>query len=93
MANLVLLCRRHHRLVHEEGFAVQAERSGAINFTLPDGKIIPPGPDTRFRGNVVALTTRNKEMGLNITANTPIPKWCGEKMDHQMAVLGLLQRE
>ena len=26
MDNLVLLCRRHHRLVHEEGFGVQAER-------------------------------------------------------------------
>jgi len=93
MDNLVLLCRRHHRLVHEEGFGVQAERSGVINFTLPDGKIIPPGPDTRFRGNVVALTTRNKELGLNITPETPIPKWCGEKMDNQMAVLGLLQSE
>ncbi len=55
MENLVLLCRRHHRLVHEEGFGVQAERSGAINFTLPDGKIIPPGPDTRFRGHAYPL--------------------------------------
>ena len=93
MENLVLLCRRHHRLVHEEGFGVQAERSGVINFTLPDGKIIPPGPDTRFRGNVVALRYRNKEIGLNITPETLIPKWCGEKMDNQMAVSGLLQRE
>ncbi len=49
--------------------------SGAINFTLPDGKIIPPGPNTRFSGNAVALTIRNKEMGLNITSNTSIPKW------------------
>ncbi|MSQ99548.1 MAG: HNH endonuclease [Xanthomonadales bacterium] len=32
MENLVLLCRRHHRLVHEEGFAVQAGRLG-LNIT------------------------------------------------------------
>ena len=51
MANLVLLCRRHHRLVHEEGFGSTTDPSGAINFTLPDGKIIPPGPDTRFSGH------------------------------------------
>jgi hypothetical protein len=36
---------------------------------------------------------RNKEADLNITSDTLIPKWYGEKMDHQMAVLGLLQRE
>ncbi len=51
------------------------------NFTLPDGKVIPPGPDTRFSGNIVALTIKNKEMGLNITSDTLIPNWYGEKMD------------
>jgi len=35
MANLVLLCRRHHRLVHDEGFGITTDPSGAINFTLP----------------------------------------------------------
>ena len=93
MDNLVLLCRRHHRLVHEEGFGITTDSSGAINFTLPDGRIIPPGPDTRFSGNIVALTMRNGEKGLNITSNTIVTKWCGEKMDNQMAVLGLLQLE
>ena len=47
----------------------------------------------RFRGNVVALRMKNGEKGLNITSKTIVTKWCGEKMDHQMAVLGLLQRE
>jgi hypothetical protein len=93
MDNLVLLCRRHHRLVHEEGFGLNRGTDGVINFSLPDGKIIPPGPDTRFSGNVVALRIRNKEKGLNITSDTLVPMWCGEKMDHQLAVLGLLQRE
>ena len=93
MDNLVLLCRRHHRLVHEEGFGLNRSVDGAINFTLPDGKIIPPGPDTRFRGNVVALRVRNRKKGLDITPITLPPKWYGEKMDNQMAVLGLLQRE
>ena len=93
MDNLVLLCRRHHRLVHEEGFGLKRGTDGAINFSLPDGKVIPPGPDTSFSGNVVALQIRNREKDLNITPDTLIPKWCGEKMDHQMAVLGLLQRE
>ena len=93
MDNLLLLCRRHHRLVHEEGFGLSRNPGGATQFTLPDGKLIPAGPDTRFSGNVVALLNRNEEKGLNITSETIVTMWCGEKMDHQMAVLGLLQRE
>jgi predicted restriction endonuclease len=91
MDNLVLLCRNHHRLVHEGGFGVQAGYSGAISFTLPGGKVIPPGPDTRFRGNVVAITAANRQNGLGITAKTPVPAWYGERMDKQMAVEALLK--
>ena len=93
MNNLVLLCRRHHRLVHEEGFGLNRGADGAFNFTLANGTIIPPGPDTRFRGNVVAQQVKNRELGLDITAETSIPAWCGEKMDNDLAVLGLLQLE
>ena len=93
MDNLILLCRRHHRLLHEEGFSLIRGMDGGIDFTLPDGEIIPAGPDTRFSGNVDALTAQNEELGLNITSNTSVPKWYGEKMDHSLAVLGLLQRE
>ena len=93
MDNLILLCRRHHRLLHEEGFGLNRALDGGIDFTLPDGELIPAGPDTRFSGNVVALTDQNDELGLNITSNTSVPKWYGEKMDHSLAVLGLLQRE
>ena len=94
MNNLVLLCRRHHRLVHEEGFGLNNRGAdGAFNFTLPNGIIIPPGPDTRFSGNVVAQQVKNRELGLDITADTLVPNWCGEKMDNDLAVLGLLQLE
>ena len=38
LANLVLLCRRHHRAVHEEGFQVTRDDSGALQFKSPDGQ-------------------------------------------------------
>ena len=42
---------------------------------------------------MVTLRIRNKEKGLDITPDTLVPKWYGDKMGHQMAVLGLLQWE
>ena len=35
--NLVLLCRRHHRTVHEGGFAVRQLTDGTTTFLRPDG--------------------------------------------------------
>ena len=93
MENLVLLCRRHHRLVHEEGFGVQTGSFGTINFTLPSGKVIPPCPAPNFRGNAFELQSRNRQLGLNINPKTPVPSWLGERMDYSVAVEGLLQRE
>ena len=91
--NLVLLCRHHHRLVHEGGYAVRMDSGSEPIFTDQAGEIIPTGPDTRFRGNVFALTTRNRRAGLRIDPRTPVPDWYGESMDDSMAVEGLLQRE
>ena len=35
MKNLILLCRQHHRYVHEEGFGVHPRANGHIDFTDP----------------------------------------------------------
>ena len=44
--NLVLLCRFHHRLVHDEGFDVVAIERGDMVFTDPTGRPIAPVPPT-----------------------------------------------
>ena len=77
-------------------------------FSLPGGKVIPQGPDTRSRGkevspgypgreaglgHVFAITSCNHKIGLDITPETPIPQWHGEQMDDGMAVDMLLQCE
>jgi len=93
MRNLVLLCRRHHRMVHEEGFAVRFLDDGQICFTGPSGQPLPAAGDTRFRGNVFGLTTGNRMSGLNITPATGECRWQGEKMDDDLAVLCMLQLE
>jgi len=42
--NLLLLCRRHHRAVHEEGYRVTLGRDGEAVFLGPDGRVLPEVP-------------------------------------------------
>ena len=93
MDNLILLCRTHHRLVHEAGYGVRFQAGEGAVFSLPGGKIIPQGPDTRSRGNVFAIMSNNHKNGLKITPGTAIPQWHGEQMDNGTAVDMLLQFE
>jgi len=46
LGNLVQLCRHHHRLLHEGGFAV-TESGGGLTFRRPDGRPIPDCPRPR----------------------------------------------
>lgn len=96
MDNLVLLCRTHHRLVHEAGYGVRATNTTsdrAIEFTLPNGKIIPHGPGTRSRGNAETIKLNNHKNGLKINPRTAVPDWYGDQMDNATAVDMLLACE
>jgi uncharacterized protein DUF222 len=42
--NLMLLCRRHHTLVHEGGVRVERDILGALTFRRPDGRVIEVAP-------------------------------------------------
>jgi hypothetical protein len=41
--NTVLLCSHHHVLLHEGGFKMRRDESGAFIFRRPDGRVIPRG--------------------------------------------------
>jgi len=93
MGNLVLLCRRHHRLVHEGGFGVRRSADGRISFSDPQGRHLPDAGETRFRGNVFRLFAQNTRHGIRISPQTGACRWQGERMDDDLAVLGMLQLE
>ena len=42
--NLVLLCRRHHRAVHEGGFTITPHPDGTATFCAPDGRRLDASP-------------------------------------------------
>ncbi len=48
LRNLVLLCRKHHRAVHEGGVRVRLDVEGRVAFFAPSGRVladVPPRPD------------------------------------------------
>ena len=68
LSNLTLLCRRHHRSVHEDGFRVERLPDGELQFwrpngwPLPDAPPLPPVPD-----DVIGrLRAENEAAGLHL---------------------------
>ena len=41
LANLMLLCSQHHKLVHEGGFAIERDYQNQWFFKRPDGRAVP----------------------------------------------------
>jgi hypothetical protein len=88
LSNLALLCRRHHRAVHEEGFRLERLPDGELRFTSPDGRVlpgVPPSPEVP--DDVVGvIRRRNEANGLHLHPDTAKPRWCGERLDLGYAI-------
>jgi hypothetical protein len=88
LSNLALLCRRHHRAVHEEGFQVSRGPDGALRFKRPDGRPLPdvPPPAPVPDDPVEALRACHDSHGLRLDARTACPGWLGERLDVGWAI-------
>jgi hypothetical protein len=88
LSNLAMLCRRHHRAVHEEGFQVERLPDGELRFRRPDGRHLadvpppPPVPEDPVR----ALRAQNEATGAQVGARTPCAGWLGERLDVGYAI-------
>ncbi len=91
LENLALLCRRHHRAVHEEGYRVERRSDGWLEFSRPDGRPIPEAPELpALPGHLAdALVAAHRARGLAIDGRTGCPSWSGERLDVDWAI-GLL---
>jgi hypothetical protein len=83
LSNLTMLCRRHHRAVHEEGFQVERGPDGELSFRRPDGRALPDVPPRPAIADdpVQTLRSRNEAAGLDLHAGTTRPGWLGERLD------------
>jgi hypothetical protein len=90
LRNLVLLCRHHHRLLHEGGCTIHP-RAGGLAFHRPNGERIPDRhrPPT---GDGEHVRRAGRSLGLGIDAETTVPRWAGDPLDAGLATELLLWR-
>ena len=55
--NLISLCRRHHRLIHKDGWRVSGDPTGDVTWITPGGSPFVPGWRDEFvaSGPIVGL--------------------------------------
>lgn len=86
VTNLLVLCERHHRLVHKRGFRITGT-AAEPRFFQPGGIPIPEaGPPTE--GTATALTSINAAQVID--DNSLTPTWGGERLDPTPLLLRLL---
>ncbi len=76
--NLVRLCRRHHRAVHEGGFAVIRGHDGVLTFLRPDGaplQVAPAAPSDLPERHAATPRVSGK-----------LPTWDGTRVDLPWAI-------
>ncbi|MPZ17368.1 MAG: DUF222 domain-containing protein [Luteitalea sp.] len=89
LTNLALLCKRHHRAVHEEGFTLTRGLDGTVDVCRPDGRPLPASPpvarwngcDRHVRDPLAPNTGRLMAAGIRIGPRTATPDWFGERLD------------
>jgi hypothetical protein len=87
LSNTALLCRRHHRYVHEFGFSLTM-RDGEPMFFDPAGRELPAAPirSPLADGSLDRLRAAIREAGLQVSAETNAPAWDGQALDYDRCV-------
>jgi hypothetical protein len=91
MTNLACLCSFHHHLVHEGGWSVARTPEGALAFTAPDGRELPPVPPREgSEDSLVFLREWAEEQGIDLGEDANLPLWDGTRPDYDWAVGAML---
>jgi hypothetical protein len=91
LSNLVMLCRFHHRQVHEGRIEVRRLDDGALRFIGRHGERLEDA--AKMVGDTAGLVGQHRMHGIDIDPATATTRWCGERLDYGMAVEGLLLQQ
>ena len=89
LPNLVLLCAAHHRAHHNGKFRIQRLGRGRFRFLRADGRLLPDHVDP---GQLIDGAAPVEHEHANTTADAPITRWVGHRLDRQYAISVLAQR-
>jgi hypothetical protein len=105
LENLVLLCRRHHRLLHEGRFRIvkvgaKAEDRSPLHgrpapdlrFITPNGLEIEPAPPVP-RSHPWKICEVNEAAGISPAPDALNARYRGQRLDMSMAIAALCDRE
>ena len=93
LENLVLLCRHHHRLVHEGGFGCEKTASGDVIFTSPENQRLPGFnelPGIESGEDPVTLLHCYLDTSTIDEHNCATNGYAGDRMDWHLAVSHLM---
>jgi Domain of unknown function (DUF222)/HNH endonuclease len=86
LSNLALLCGRHHRAVHEDGFQIARLPNGELEFRRPDGRVLPEVPALPAVEGNREEALRGQNVSVELNAYTLRPSWGGEHLDLGYAI-------
>ena len=90
LANLVLVCPYHHRLIHEGGWTIDRDADGNWIFVAPTGVSVANPQSQAWEGNIRTwLEEWAEKHSLDLGPETNEPMWDGTPVDYDLAV-GLL---
>ncbi len=97
--NLVLLCRHHHRLLHQDGYEIVKRGERQFEFLTPAGRALPAALAPQFAAaaedavsETLAIEREHDGIGLEIDSRTAVTRWEGERLDYDLAVGAMLRR-
>ena len=91
LENLLMLCSRHHHLVHEGGWRITAAANAMFVFTSPRGRSFVPVPVRERVDDIPGwLGEWAEERNLDLGPEINVPRWDGKSPDYDLAVSGLL---
>jgi Domain of unknown function (DUF222)/HNH endonuclease len=95
LGNLVLLCRRHHRFVHEYGYTIERVETG-FEFVKPDGRraaSVPRLPEIEAELGCTELARGNERAwnDVSIGPRTDGADWMGENLDYDWVLRHLFE--
>ncbi|HET8582836.1 MAG TPA: HNH endonuclease signature motif containing protein, partial [Jatrophihabitans sp.] len=88
MANLVLLCARHHHAIHDDAFHIAPLGHGRFRFLRADGPELPRAVDPSELATTTGLI---EDDHAHVAPDAATTHWDGTRLDRHYAVAVLAQ--